>query len=156
MIVEARINSLLTQMVEGWRQGNGSLFAQPFSKDSHFVAFDGSVHHGRAEIAAFHQKAFETALKGTSLDLLVTEMKQIGPNIWLVFSKSWHRPNAASDEHRRSESVNVFVCKTDGEMAEVLAFQNTRVRAITDKASTEIWKAFDMSWEVRKNANPQA
>ena len=67
----------LDKMIEGWRRGSGTLFAQPFSKEARFVAFDGSVHNGPDEIAAFHQKAFDTVLKGTSLDLTVSEMKQI-------------------------------------------------------------------------------
>jgi uncharacterized protein (TIGR02246 family) len=153
MIVEARINELLTTMTEGWRRGSGTLFAQPFSKDAHFVAFDGSVHNGPSEIAVFHQVAFDTVLKGTSLDLSVSETRQIDQKTWLVFAKGWHRPNDAADDKRRAESVNIFVCKLDGKTAEVLAFQNTRVRPITDQASADIWKAFDTSWESRKITN---
>lgn len=149
MIVEARIHELLTTMIEGWRRGSGTLFAKPFAKDAHFVAFDGSVHNGPDEIAAFHQKAFDTVLKGTSLDLVVNETRQIDLKTWLVFAKGWHRPSDAPDDKRRAESVNIFVCKTDEKTAEVLAFQNTRVRPITDQVSAELWRAFDMNWEER-------
>ena len=147
MLIEKRINGLLDKMVEGWRRGSGTIFAEPFSKEARFVAFDGSVHNGRDEIAAFHQKAFDTVLKGTSLDLTVSEMKQMDQRIWLVFAKGWHRPSDAPDGKRKAESVNIFVCKTDEEKAEVVAFQNTRVRPIKDQASAESWKAFDVFWE---------
>jgi hypothetical protein len=80
-------------------------------------------------------------------------MKQIDQRIWLVFAKGWHRPSNAPDEKRRAESVNIFVCKIDQEKAEVLAFENTRARPITDKATAELWKAFDTAWERREMTN---
>jgi uncharacterized protein (TIGR02246 family) len=123
MLIEAKIREVLDKMAEGWRRGSGTLFAQPFSKEARFVAFDGSVHHGPDEIAAFHQKAFDTFLKGTSLDLTVSEMKQIDQRIWLVFGRAWHRPTNVPDGKRSAESVNIFVCKTDEEKVEVVAFQ---------------------------------
>jgi uncharacterized protein (TIGR02246 family) len=147
MLNEKRINEMLDRMVEGWRRGSGAVFAEPFSREARFVAFDGSVHIGRDEIAAFHQKAFETVLKGTFLDLTVSEMKQMDQRIWLVFAKGWHRPSDAPTGKRKAESVNIFVCKADEEKTEVVAFQNTRVRPITDQASAESWKAFDIFWE---------
>jgi len=155
MLVEARINDLLAKMVEGWRCGDGVLFAQPFSMDARFVAFDGSVHNGPDEISVFHQKAFDTVLKGTSLDLIVTDIRQIDQKTWLVFAKGWHRLSNAPNNQRRAESVNIFVCKTEAANAEILAFQNTRVRPITDQGSAELWKAFDTAWETRKPTNAE-
>jgi uncharacterized protein (TIGR02246 family) len=153
MSIEARIKESLDMMTEGWRRGSGKLFAQPFSKEARFVAFDGSIHRGPDEIAAFHQRAFDTVLKGTSLDLDISEIKQIDHGIWLVFSKGWHRPSNAPAKERRAESVNLFVYKADEEKAEVLAFQNTRARPITDQASAESWGAFDSFWKGRESGN---
>jgi uncharacterized protein (TIGR02246 family) len=153
MLVDAKINELLGKMTEGWRRGNGTLFAQPFSKDARFVAFDGSIHRGPDEIAAFHQKAFDTFLKGTSLDVTVSEMKQIDQRIWLVFTTGWHRPTNAPETKRRAESINILVCKADEEKTEFVAFQNTRVRPITDQASAELWRAFDTSWEGARSGD---
>jgi hypothetical protein len=79
---------------------------------------------------------FDTILKGTSLDLTVSEMKQVDQRIWLVFATGWHRPSNARDGKRKAKSVNIFVCKTDEEKAEVVAFRNTRARP-TDQASAE-------------------
>jgi uncharacterized protein (TIGR02246 family) len=56
MVIKEKINGLLEKMTEGWRRGSGALFAQPFSKDARFVAFDGSIHDGPDEIAAFSPK----------------------------------------------------------------------------------------------------
>lgn len=147
MLVEATINELLAKMIDGWQRGSGALFAQPFSKDAHFVAFDGSVHNGAEEIASFHQKAFDTVLKGTSLDLTVSDTRQIDQKSWLVFTKGWHRPSNGPDDKRTAESVNILVCKVDEKAGEVLAFHNTRVRPITDQVSAELWRASDKSWE---------
>jgi uncharacterized protein (TIGR02246 family) len=88
MSIETRIKESLDKMADGWQRGDGKLFAQPSSKEAHFVAFDGSIHHGPDEIAAFHQRAFDTVLKGTSLELEISEIKQIEQKIWLVFSKA--------------------------------------------------------------------
>jgi uncharacterized protein (TIGR02246 family) len=148
MSTEARIHQLLDKMRAGWRLGSGNLFAEPFADDARFVAFDGSVHIGPGEIAAFHQQAFETVLKGTSLDLAVTEIRQVDSRIWVVFANGWHRPNGAPESLRRAASTTVFVFRVDEPKAEVLVFQNTRVRPIRDRASAEIWKAFDASWEA--------
>jgi hypothetical protein len=74
----------------------------------------------------FHQKAFDTVLKGTFLDLTVSEMKQMDQRIWLVFAKGWHRPSDAPTGKRKAESVHIFVCKANEEKAEVVAFQNTQ------------------------------
>jgi uncharacterized protein (TIGR02246 family) len=152
--METRIKESLDKMADGWQRGDGQLFAQPFSKEAHFVAFDGSIHHGADEIAAFHQRAFDTVLKGTCLDLEISEIKQIGQKIWLVFSKGWHRRSNAPVGDRTAESVNIFVYLADEEKIEVLAFQNTRARPITDQASAEAWKAFDNLWKDRKTGNP--
>ena len=39
MSTETRIKESLDKMVDGWQRGDGKLFAQPFSKEAHFVAF---------------------------------------------------------------------------------------------------------------------
>jgi uncharacterized protein (TIGR02246 family) len=153
MNIETRIKESLDKMTEGWRRGSGKLFAQPFSKEARFVAFDGSIHHGSDEIAAFHQKAFDTVLKGTALELEISGMKQIDQKTWLVFSTGWHRPSNAPDAKRVGKSVNLFVYKADEDRAEVLAFQNTRARPITEPAAAESWRAFDAFWKGRETGN---
>ena len=153
MRVEDKINQLLQQMAEGWRQGSGAMFAQPFAKEARFVAFDGSIHRGPQEIAAFHQKAFDTFLKGTSIEATIDEIRQIDQNTWLVFTTGWRSPAHSPNEKRAAESTNIFVCKADDEQAEFLAFQNTRVRPITDQTSAELWRAFDASWDRASRAN---
>ncbi len=36
-------------------------------------------------------------------------------------------------------------------MALIEAFQNTRMRPVTDKQSAEAWRAFDKLWETRNH-----
>lgn len=81
--------------------------------------------------------------------MAVGEVKQIDQKTWLVFATGWHIPNGAPADRHGNESVQIFVCRVDEASAEVLAFQNTRSRPITDKASAERWRAFDASWEGR-------
>lgn len=145
--MQSKITALLDKMTEGWRLGSGAVFAEPFSESVRFVAFDGSVLNGPEQIAAFHQRAFDTVLKGTLLELKVDEMKQVDRSIWLVFARGWHESNGGLGGGKKAMSVNMFICDVNDRAAKVLAFQNTRSRPIADQASADAWKAFDASWE---------
>lgn len=62
------IESLVQHFCAGWLAGDGKRFADSFSPHSRFVAFDGTILNVPAEIAAFHQRAFESHLQGTRLE----------------------------------------------------------------------------------------
>lgn len=64
---EALIRAIPQQLVQAWNGGRGDRFAAPFSESADFVAFEGTHLQGKSEIEAFHQRLFETALKGTSI-----------------------------------------------------------------------------------------
>lgn len=64
---EALIRTIPQQLVQAWNAGRGDRFAAPFSEGADFVAFEGTHLQGRSEIGAFHQRLFETALKGTRI-----------------------------------------------------------------------------------------
>ena len=53
--------------MEGWNKGIGQAFAESFSPDADLVGFDGTHITGRAQIAEFHQKLFDTYVKGSRL-----------------------------------------------------------------------------------------
>ncbi|WP_313954436.1 SgcJ/EcaC family oxidoreductase [Anabaena subtropica] len=62
---ESAIRAFLYQMIDAWNRGSGEGFAAPFSKTADFLTFEGTHLKGRKEIAAFHQQAFDTVIKGT-------------------------------------------------------------------------------------------
>jgi uncharacterized protein (TIGR02246 family) len=55
------------RMIEAWNKGSGADFAAPFTESADFVAFEGTHWKGRQEITAFHQKLFDTSVKGSRL-----------------------------------------------------------------------------------------
>ena len=50
---------------------------------------------------------------------------------------------------RAADSRQMFVCRMEGEGAVVEAFQNTRLRPITDAVSAGVWREFEQMWERR-------
>lgn len=64
---EAAISAFPRRMIDAWNRGSGSGFAAAFTDDADFVAFEGTHLQGRDRIAAFHQQAFDTAVKGSRL-----------------------------------------------------------------------------------------
>ncbi|WP_243458328.1 SgcJ/EcaC family oxidoreductase [Nostoc sp. UIC 10630] len=65
---ESTIRTFHRQMIDAWNRGSGEDFAAPFSETADFIAFEGTHFKGRKEIAAFHQQAFDTVIKGTCLE----------------------------------------------------------------------------------------
>ena len=65
---ESAIRAFLHQMIDAWNRSSGEGFAAPFSKTADFLTFEGTHLKGRKEIAAFHQQAFDTVIKGTCLE----------------------------------------------------------------------------------------
>ena len=65
---ELAIRDFHRQMIDAWNRGSGEGFAAPFSETADFITFEGTHLKGRKEIAAFHQQAFDTVVKGTRLE----------------------------------------------------------------------------------------
>ena len=143
------IHDLINQFLTGWAAGDGQQFAAPFSEQARFVAFDGTVLTGQAEIAAFHQQAFESHLRGTVLEITVDEIRPVSAGVWLVFTTGGIRKTDGTTAERTGESVQTYLCRDEAGRVRVEAFQNTRVRPITDQRSAEAWRAFDELWQKR-------
>lgn len=147
----AHIFSVMEQLSAGWLAGDGKLFATPFSSQAYFVAFDGTILNGPAEIAAFHQKAFESHLRGTELVLANQEIRQVCASSWLVFARGGIKSKDGSVAELTGESAQLFFCKKEAGAMLIEAFQNTRIRPITDKQSAQAWRSFDKLWGERNN-----
>ncbi len=147
----AHILTLIEQLSAGWLAGYGKQFAASFALQAHFVAFDGSILTGPVEIASFHQRAFDRHLRGTELDLVVQEIRPVAPNAWLVFARGGIRRKDGAVGELTGESAQMFLCKREAGVTLIEAFQNTRIRPVTDQQSAEAWRAFDQLWETRNN-----
>ena len=143
----AELHQLMRALADGWNSGSAAAFVAGMTEHTHYVAFDGSVLEGAEEIAAFHQPAFDTHLKGTELQIDVTEMRALGENGFLVFATG----GAAKPDGSREltgDSVQTFVCERIGADLRVTVFQNTRVRPLRGPGPAAVWRSFDTLWET--------
>lgn len=81
---ESAIRDFLRQMIDAWNRGSGEGFAAPFSETADFLTFEGTHLKGREEIAAFHQQAFDTVVKGTCLEGEVNFVRFVNPQLALM------------------------------------------------------------------------
>ncbi len=81
---ESAIRAFHRQMIDAWNRGSGEGFAAPFSETADFLAFEGTHLKGRKEIAAFHQQAFDTVLKGTRLEGEVNFVRFVNSKLALM------------------------------------------------------------------------
>jgi uncharacterized protein (TIGR02246 family) len=81
---ESAIRAFLHQMIDAWNRGSGEGFAAPFSKTADFLTFEGTHLKGRKEIAAFHQQAFDTVIKGTCLEGEVNFVRFVNSQLALM------------------------------------------------------------------------
>lgn len=105
-------------MTDAWARGDAEAYADCFTEDSDYVAFNGMHLRGRAANREVHGPLLRGVLKGTRIDPLVEDIALLAPDVALV-----HTASSA-----RGKSLQTFVMvKRDGQW-QVRAFQNTRLR----------------------------
>ena len=147
----SQIHRILQELRAGWLAGSGAQFAAAFAPQARFVAFDGTTLTGPREIASFHQRAFDSHLQGTALDVHIEEIRLVAPGVWLAWTKGGGTIKVnGSVVERRGESVQLFVFREQAGLVAIEAFQNTRLRPVTDAHSAEVWRQFDQLWNNSK------
>lgn len=150
---EAAVRALYHQTMEGWNQGSGEAFAAPFSDDASFVAFDGTRFTGRAGLVPFHQRLFDTHLKGTRLVGEVTDVRFLDGPVAVLSAVGGTIPRGRSAPTPERDSVQTLVAtRRDGQWR-LTAFQNTRLRPMgRTAAGTLLWLVSDWLWKVLRPA----
>lgn len=144
------VEAIVEAIQAGWRAGNGQQLAAPFAEHARFVSWDGQVLLGREAIAEHHQRAFDGPLKGTVMRLTVEEVRPLGAGALVAFTSGRAGP-AGTSLDGPAESTQTLVCRVEGSQAVVEAFQNTRLRPITDGQSGAAWRRFDQAWAERND-----
>ncbi|MBV9275870.1 MAG: SgcJ/EcaC family oxidoreductase [Verrucomicrobia bacterium] len=144
-----QIHRIIQELQAGWLAGSGAQFAAAFAPQARFVAFDGATLTGPSEIANRHQRAFDSHLQGTALDLHIEEIRLVATGVWLAWTKGGITKANGSVVERTNESVQLFVFREQGGLVVIEAFQNTRLRPVTDSQSAEVWRQFDQLWRNR-------
>ncbi|MGQ0695938.1 MAG: SgcJ/EcaC family oxidoreductase [Nitrospiraceae bacterium] len=146
---EAAVRDLYQQLMEGWNQGSGEAFAAPFAENGDLIAFDGTHFRGRQEIVPFHQRLFETHLKGTRLVGQVTSIRFLGPDVALIHARGGTIMRGKSAPAPERNSIQTLVASRSDGGWRLAAFQNTRVRPIgRNVGGTFIWLFSDWLWKV--------
>jgi hypothetical protein len=84
-----------------------------------------------------------------ALILEVEEVKPLGGSATLAFTSGGIEQDGVRTGAHIGDSVQTFVIvRAEGRVL-VQAFQNTRSRPITDRASAQVWQMFDRAWNER-------
>jgi uncharacterized protein (TIGR02246 family) len=148
---EAEICSLYFQMIDGWNRGDGELFASPFEEDGDLVGFDGTHLKGRQQIASFHQKLFETYVKGSRLVGKIRDVRFLTPNVAVMHAVGGTMMKGQAEIEPERNSIHTLVFKKgNGDKWRLAAFQNTRVQyigrpEISDELTRELREELEKS-----------
>jgi uncharacterized protein (TIGR02246 family) len=129
---ESAIRALYFQMIDGWNKGDGNVFAAPFAEDADLVGFDGTHLKGHQEIASFHQRLFDTFVKGSRLIGKVRSVRFLTPDVAIMHSVGGTIMAGQSDIESERNSVHTLVAKKGDVNSQwrIVAFQNTRAQYI--------------------------
>jgi uncharacterized protein (TIGR02246 family) len=120
---EAAIRKIVARMQDGWNKGDGQSFAAPFAKTADYVIVNGMRIKGREEIAAGHQRIFDTNYKNSHNTATVQSIKFIRPDV-AVAHVEWHLEISEGDEGRAMSSL--ILTKDNGQWT-IIAFHNTPI-----------------------------
>ena len=125
----ARVLDTLTGFEECWRDGDADAYAQLHAPEATYVAFDGTVLTGRAEIAAGHRPLFDGIMRGSRLAVVERTIRFTDSETAIVVQRAgiimrWQKGRTAPS--RKRISTNTMVLRHEGDRWLVAAFQNTR------------------------------
>ena len=129
------IRSLIGRQVDGWDAGDPEAYAGVFTADADYVTFLGSRHKGRQEIAASYAPLFARLLKGSHLDIEITQLRFLTPDVALVQATA----AVCKGSRRRNTRINTSVAiRTEGRWL-LAASQNTTHRRFTERLMAKLF-----------------
>jgi len=108
---EIAVRAIPYRMIEAWDRGSGDGFAAPFSEDADFVGFEGTHLRGRAEIAAYHQRLFDSDLKGSRVDGHVLFVRFLSPELAVMHSVGGMIPAGEVERSPARDSMQFFIVR---------------------------------------------
>ncbi|MBZ5711561.1 SgcJ/EcaC family oxidoreductase [Nannocystis pusilla] len=125
---EAEIRDHVLRTWEAWGRGDARAYAALFAPEVDYVAFDGSIARGRAEVERSHAELFASVLRGTCLRGEITDVRRLGAEAAVAHAIGgavwpWQRGVSAERLSRQT-----YVLVREGEGWTIAAFHNTRVR----------------------------
>jgi uncharacterized protein (TIGR02246 family) len=130
---EDAIWSIHHRMSEAWNGGDAAAFIAPFRDDADFVAFERTHLKGREQMLPFHQRIFDTIVKGSLMEGEVNFVRFVNPTFAVMHSTvryALHRQTKAS---RARDSMQLtVVSKRNGEWR-AEALMNARTVTLEDQ-----------------------
>lgn len=127
---QAAIERVIQDYTESWNLHEGKGFGKDFTEDADFVNIFGMKFTGKAEIENRHVKILQTFYKGSNLQIVKTELREVQPDL-IIANVYWRLkgyrnpgPDATSPgEIRDGIFTQVFV--RTGKKWAITASQNT-------------------------------
>lgn len=127
---EDAIRALVDRQVKGWDAGDPDAYASVFTADADYVTFLGSHHRGRDAIAASYAPLFKKFLKGSRLDVEITQLRFLTPDTALIHAKA---AVAKGNRRPRAYRVNTTVAVRTEDGWRFTSSQNTTHRRLAEK-----------------------
>ena len=143
------LHTLQRELFGAWAAGNADAYADLFTEDADYIAFDGANQKGRVAIAEGHRPLFERWLKDSRLVGDTLSIRFLAPEVALLYARgdTVLAGKAVPEPGRKSVQTLVAV-KQQGHWR-FAAFHNTRLRPIQPGFGGIIaWKLADLSWRV--------
>jgi uncharacterized protein (TIGR02246 family) len=122
----AAIKAALEQMRAGWNAKSGAAFTKPFTENADAVVINGVHIKTRAEIARFHQTAFDGIFKDVRLlEYNVEQIRFLRPDVALVHVVGV-RDDVSDKTKTKRGRLSFVMVKNRGEW-QIEFFQNTAI-----------------------------
>ena len=113
---EKAIRSIHYRMIEACNAGDAVAFLASFRDDADFVAFEGTHLKGREQMLTFHQRIFDTVVKGSRMEGEVKFVRFVGPTLAVMHSTVTYALRGQTRASRARDSMQLtVVTKRDGE-----------------------------------------
>jgi uncharacterized protein (TIGR02246 family) len=113
---EDTIRAIHHRMIDAWNAGDAAAFAAPFTNEADFVAFEGTHLKGRREIRSFHQRIFDSVVKGTRLQGEVKFVRFLSATLAIMHSEVKVTLQGQTETSPSRDSMQLTaVAKRDGE-----------------------------------------
>ena len=124
---ESKILALLEMMREGWNSGDGTLYAEPFTKEADYTVWNGHYAKGKAAIAAQHQHIFDTFYANTTLHYGEKYIRFLREDVALLRLENANISRENGDLVREYGARPLMVITKEDGQWRIAAFQNTPI-----------------------------
>lgn len=148
-VSDTEVRALFASLASSWERGDADAYARLFSKDAHYVAFDGVDQHGREAIARMHRFLFRGPLRGSRLLSEIAALDLLGADVALVHAYGYILEKGRKAPQPSRLSTQTLVAQRRREGWQFISFHNTRVRPVARGLRSFVaWKLADALWSA--------